>query len=437
MKLLLLYLKKQISKHIEAKVLAKKAAQHQQQGPKNKQRQAAGSRGAAQPRDRALFSRPKNRHSPVLQMAGDQPPCGKFPGGGGRSGGRASASPSPELICQQPVYPQAWRPAQGRSPDASSSPEKSGRKLTANPVRFAKGPQVQVQPASPQGIEQLNLPNRFALSQYMEFIKDTWRTQLDPEGKQEVSEGKFFKFLRENKILAEKKQMEDMLKQCLYLQKGHEVPRSSTVPWTLFQKMFCKPLLLIGMENALALIEQHGPPADADHVTIKPEEDVSSIGQTLAVVGFHRKYMRQVFSSEEHGQFRILKKEQRKERKMRRVQLGGLEDGGAASPKGKAGLYEQLAAIMDKQKDGSVAKELGRKPFGIDQEEAIKIMSVYAEKEREKGGKTKAEMGRKLEREMMEAQQKQRSEAIREKAKLRAQGIAVSETESESTKTED
>ena len=142
----------------------------------------------------------------------------------------------------------------------------------------------------------------------MELIKDTWRTQLDPEGKQEVSEGKFFKFLRENKILAEKKQMEDMLKQCLYLQKGHEFPRSSTIPWTLFQKIFCKPLLLIGMENALALIEQHTLQPDHDHVTIKPEEDVSPIGQTLAVVQFHRKYMRQVFSSEEHGQYRALKK---------------------------------------------------------------------------------------------------------------------------------
>ena len=38
----------------------------------------------------------------------------------------------------------------------------------------------------------------------MELIKDTWRT-IDVEGKQEVSEGKIFKFLRENKILTEKK----------------------------------------------------------------------------------------------------------------------------------------------------------------------------------------------------------------------------------------
>ena len=107
-------------------------------------------------------------------------------------------------------------------------------------------------------------------------------------------------------------------------------------------------------------------------------------------------------------------------------------------------IYEQLAVMMNKQKDGSVAKELSRKPFGIDKEEAIKIMSVYAEKQLEKADMTKEdlkralnEMNRKLDRSMMEVQQKQRSERIREKAKLRAQGMAVSETESETTKTDE
>ena len=75
---------------------------------------------------------------------------------------------------------------------------------------------IQAQPTQLQAPDQLNLPNRFALGQYMELIKDTWRT-IDIEGKQEVSEGKIFKFLRENKILTEKKQMEDMMKQCLFL----------------------------------------------------------------------------------------------------------------------------------------------------------------------------------------------------------------------------
>ena len=52
--------------------------------------------------------------------------------------------------------------------------------------------------------------------------------------------------------------MEDMMKQCLFIQKGHEIPKSSensTIPFNIFQKLFSKPLLLIGMENALALIE--------------------------------------------------------------------------------------------------------------------------------------------------------------------------------------
>ena len=67
-------------------------------------------------------------------------------------------------------------------------------------------------------------------------------------------------------------------------------------------------------------------------------------------------------------------------------------------------IYEQLAAIMSRQKDGSVAKELGRKPFGIDKEEAIKIMSYYAEKQLEKTNMTKEQMNRTLDRTMMEVQ---------------------------------
>ena len=63
---------------------------------------------------------------------------------------------------------------------------------------------MQTQGTSAHGAENFNLPHRFAMSQYMELIKDTWRT-IDVEGKQEVSEGKVFKFLRENKILTEKK----------------------------------------------------------------------------------------------------------------------------------------------------------------------------------------------------------------------------------------
>lgn len=88
-----------------------------------------------------------------------------------------------------------------------------------------------------------------------------WRTQLDPDNRQEVSESKFFKFMRENKIVTEKKQLDDMFKQCLFVLKGTEVSVGSTIQLNMYQRLFQKPLLLIGAENALALIEEH-PPKD-------------------------------------------------------------------------------------------------------------------------------------------------------------------------------
>ena len=83
-----------------------------------------------------------------------------------------------------------------------------------------------------------------------------------------------------------------------------------------------------------------------------------------------------MFQSEEHGQFKILKKQARRERKLRRFdQEKKGNKGDDIDDEPSETIYDQLAAIMNKQNDGSVAKELGRKPFGIDKEEAIKIMS--------------------------------------------------------------
>ena len=56
---------------------------------------------------------------------------------------------------------------------------------------------------------------------------------------------------------------------------------------------------------------------------------------------------------------------------------------------------------MEKEKDGTVAKELSRKPFGIDKEEAIKIMSHINEQKLEQDHKTVEQMKRDLDREMM------------------------------------
>ena len=94
------------------------------------------------------------------------------------------------------------------------------------------------------------------MKQYEELIYHLWKQFLDPELKHEVSEGKFFKFLRENKILTEKKQLDEMYKQCLFAKKTEEVSVGATVPFTVYQRLFAKPLMLIGMENALSLLEE-------------------------------------------------------------------------------------------------------------------------------------------------------------------------------------
>ena len=79
---------------------------------------------------------------------------------------------------------------------------------------------------------------------------------MDTEGRQEIPEGKFFRFLRDHKIITEKKQLDEMYKQCLFAKKGDEVTVGATVPLSLYLRLFAKPLMLIGMENALSLIEE-------------------------------------------------------------------------------------------------------------------------------------------------------------------------------------
>ena len=98
---------------------------------------------------------------------------------------------------------------------------------------------------------------RYSLKQYEELIAHMWRHQLDTEQKNEVSENKFVRFLRENKILTEKKQLDEMLRQCVFQKKSEELSVGSAIPFQLYQRLFMKPLMLLGLENALSLIEEH------------------------------------------------------------------------------------------------------------------------------------------------------------------------------------
>ena len=51
---------------------------------------------------------------------------------------------------------------------------------------------------------------RYSLKQYEDLMNHIWSHQLDTEGKNEIPEGKFFRFLRDQKIITEKKQLDEM-----------------------------------------------------------------------------------------------------------------------------------------------------------------------------------------------------------------------------------
>jgi hypothetical protein len=66
----------------------------------------------------------------------------------------------------------------------------------------------------------------------------------------------------------------------------YKMPRNLTVNKSLYLICFIKPLLLIGMENALALVD------------LPPVDETSQVVNTLAIVNFHCKFMQCVFADE-------------------------------------------------------------------------------------------------------------------------------------------
>ena len=113
--------------------------------------------------------------------------------------------------------------------------------------------------------------------------------------------------------------MDEMYKQCLFTKKAEgKTFTKTTVSKTVFMGLFAKPLLMLGMENALALLE------DRKDLTISkqsvkgknqqgwPEMDKTSLGQTMTVVNFHRKYMKHVFTNDELDHYDVFKKESRR-----------------------------------------------------------------------------------------------------------------------------
>ena len=128
--------------------------------------------------------------------------------------------------------------------------------------------------------------------------------------------------------------------------------------------------------------------------TVWPEMDKSTLGQTLAVIGFHRKYVKQVFTSDELDQYLMYKREARRIRKQ-------LKQKQFLDPKFNAALEEKNVRIDPlKHLELYRASKEGleeMKPFGIDRKEAIKVMSHYGEKDLEKSRQTKQQLFRMIE----------------------------------------
>lgn len=72
------------------------------------------------------------------------------------------------------------------------------------------------------------------MRQYEGLIEYLWRVFLDPENKGEVNEQKFFIFMRNHKLITEKKQLDEMYRQCLFYKKGEEISVGATVSFTLY-----------------------------------------------------------------------------------------------------------------------------------------------------------------------------------------------------------
>lgn len=92
---------------------------------------------------------------------------------------------------------------------------------------------------------------KYSLKQYEDLIVHMWRQYLDLEHDSIIPETKLIRFLRDNKILAEQKELDEMYKQCLISRKTEKIGVGSPVSFATYKRLFQKPLMLIGMENAL------------------------------------------------------------------------------------------------------------------------------------------------------------------------------------------
>lgn len=101
------------------------------------------------------------------------------------------------------------------------------------------------------------------------------------DGRRDISMTRLCDFFREHRIIKDRKQLDEMIKQCFYVGFNQKDITFSQDSVTLhqFKLLFLKPLLLIGMENVLALVEH------------------SESSTCLQMLKLHRSYMFQLVNT--------------------------------------------------------------------------------------------------------------------------------------------
>ena len=90
----------------------------------------------------------------------------------------------------------------------------------------------------------------------------------------------------------------------------------------------------------------------------------------MAVIDFHRKYMKHVFASDELEQYEKFKREARRVRKQQKARQH-LDPSVAAAERN----MDPLKRLEDYKAVKAGLEEM--RPFGIDKAEAVKVMSLY------------------------------------------------------------
>ena len=90
----------------------------------------------------------------------------------------------------------------------------------------------------------------------------------------------------------------------------------------------------------------------------------------MAVIDFHRKYMKHVFTSDELEQYEKFKHEARRVRKQQKARQH-LDPKAAALERN----MDPLKRLEDYKAVKAGLEEM--RPFGIDKTEAVKVMSLY------------------------------------------------------------